>query len=155
MKTTRTKWRLRGRNGHEKITSLHLYPELDCSSCVDECDGDGQEQLQYYCDYIKRRYSQWWEADAVPILWTIVEDQGEHSGFCCESIDRMITFYPVVTNLKTGEPINWYQLPVGNERFPEFARALVWLPAPFQPHAPLRSIVRGVLPRHADLDHIG
>jgi hypothetical protein len=43
-------------------------------------------------------------------------------------------------------------LPVRNERFPEFARALVWLPAPFQSHAPLRPIVRGVLPRHADYD---
>jgi hypothetical protein len=88
----------------------------------------------------------------VPIFWSIVEDQGEHSGFCCESVDRVMTIYPSVTNLKTGEPINWFKLPVRNERFLEFAKALGWLPAPFQSHAPLRSIVRGVLPHRTVYD---
>jgi hypothetical protein len=64
----------------------------------------------------------------------------------------VLTFYPSVTNFKTGEPINWFKLPVRNERFPEFAKALGWLPAPFQSHAPLRSIMRGAPPRYAGPD---
>jgi hypothetical protein len=88
----------------------------------------------------------------VPIRWFVVEDQGECSGFGIESVSCVRTFYPSVTNLKTGEPINWFKLPVRNERFPEFAKALGWVPAPFQSHAPLRSIVRGVLPHHTDYD---
>jgi hypothetical protein len=40
---------------------------------VGEIDGSGEEQLAYYCDYIQQKYPQWWEDDAVPILWTVGE----------------------------------------------------------------------------------
>jgi hypothetical protein len=128
---------------------------------VGEIDGSGEEQLTYYCDYIRKKEPQWWKDDAVPILWSVVEGCGEHSGFdsetapCLANIssfgldEHCLTFYPKIINLKTGEPINWFKLPVRNYRFPKFAEALSWLPAPFQSHAPLRSIMRGieVLPR--------
>jgi hypothetical protein len=44
-------------------------------------------------------------------------------------------------NARTGEPLNWYRLPVCNARFSKFAAARGWLPSPFQRYASLRSIV--------------
>ncbi len=87
------KWRLTSHSnpGHTKVAELYPYPELDCSSCVQDFDSavSGEGQLQY------------------------------------------------------GAQINWYKLPVFNRRFPQFAKAFGWLPAPFQMTAPLRSIVNG------------
>lgn len=37
--------------------------------------------------------------------------------------------------------MDWFRLPVRNDRFPEFGEALGWLPSPLQPYAPLRSIM--------------
>jgi hypothetical protein len=133
------KWRLQSRRSdHCKVTELYLYPELDCSSCVDDVHpASGEEQLRYYCDYIQRRYRQWWDADAVPIYWSVM---GDGDGFGCEQApfhrgeefgDRdVLTYYYPPVNLRTGEQVNWYRLPVINKRFPEFAAALGWLPSP-------------------------
>ena len=151
MKPKLEKWRLGSRRSdHVKLDRLYLYPELDCSSCVDDCYGEtGEEQLAYYCDYIKRRYPQWWEADAVPIYWSVM-GEGD-SGFGCEAApcnpgDNVLTYYRTPINDRTGAPLNWYSLPVLNLRFPQFAKALGWLPAPFQMFAPLRSIMAGIPP---------
>jgi hypothetical protein len=145
-------WHLQSRRyAHAKVTELYLYPELDCSACVQELDDDatGDEQLRYYCDYIKNRYPQLWKDDAVPILWTVM---GDGDGFGCEFApchsgirdDNVLTYYHSPINVKTGEGVNWYRLPVMNRRFPAFAKALGWLPSPFQMTAPLRSIVSGM-----------
>jgi hypothetical protein len=144
------KWRLLSRGSdHVKITNLWLYPELNCSACIDDCyDQTGDEQLRYYCDYIQRRYSHWWESDAVPIYWAVM---GDDDGFGCERApfhtddgNNILTFYRAPINVRTGEPVNWYRLPIINNRFPKFAAALGWLPSPGQLTAPLRSIVHGV-----------
>lgn len=151
------KWRLTTRRyGHTKVAELYLYPELDCSSCVDDVyPASGEEQLRYYVDYIRRsdRYVQWWNDDAVPIYWSVMEGSTE-SGFGCEQApfhhpdladtDDVLTHYYPPTNLLTGAQINWYtSLPVINRRFPQLAKALGWLPAPGQLFAPLRSIING------------
>jgi hypothetical protein len=144
------KWRLSSRrSNHAKITNRWLYPELNCSACIDDCDGDnGDDQLRYYVDYIQRRYPHWWESDAVSIYWTVM---GDGDAFGCEQApfdlnggDNVLTFYRTPVKVKTGEPVNWYKLPVINNRFPKFAAALGWLPSPGQPTAPLRSIIHGV-----------
>jgi hypothetical protein len=75
---------------------------------------------------------------------------GDSDGFGCEQApfeptdgDNVLTIYRTPINVKTGEPVNWYRLPVINDRFPKFAAALGWLPSPGQLFAPLRSIVHG------------
>jgi hypothetical protein len=52
-------WRFRSRAGdYERITSLGLYPELDCSSYVGDADEEsGQGQLDFYVRYLKRNLS--------------------------------------------------------------------------------------------------
>jgi hypothetical protein len=138
-------WRFRARdNEFEQVTTLWLYPELDCSSCIGDADdqsGDGQ--LDYYVDYVRRHRPEWWKADAIPIYWSVRgEGVFEHAPNNAHDYGKnFLTFYTPPADVKTGEPLNWWRLPVRNTRFPAFARALGWLPSPFQPFAPLRSIV--------------
>lgn len=151
MKQTRL-WKLKSRRwGHIKTTNLWLYPELDCSSCVDDVyDESGEEQLQYYVQYIQRRYPQWWDDDAVPIYWSVRGDGdafGSEAAPCMTKHENVLTYYYPPRDAKTDEVINWFQLPVRNTRFPAFAKALGWLPAPFQMFAPLRSIVNRLWPK--------
>jgi hypothetical protein len=142
-------WRFRSRrSGYEKTTTLWLYPELDCSSCVDDAeDQSGSGQLAYYVSYVKRNYPQWWEADAVPIYWGVRGEAGvcEHAPNNAREYtlpdEHFLTFFTPPENAKTGALLNWWTLPVRNDRFPEFAKALGWLPSAFQRFAPLRSIV--------------
>jgi predicted GIY-YIG superfamily endonuclease len=138
------------RSGYERTESaLWLYPELDCSSCVDDVwPGDGHEQFEYYVEYVKRRYPEWWKADAVPIYWS-VRPIGETAPFR-RVWDQMWSTYPQSRDFLTyftwpvdvnGEPLDWFTMPVCNDRFPDFAKVLGWVPSPLQPTAPLRSIV--------------
>jgi hypothetical protein len=142
------RWRFRGREyGNEKVSPLWLYPELNCSSCVDDADDQsGEGQLAYYVDYVQRRYPQWWNADAVEIMWSVRGDGiFEYAPVPFEACDdigeNFLTFFTPPVDDKTGEPLNWWRLPVRNTRFPAFAKALGWLPSPFQQFAPLRSII--------------
>lgn len=137
-----TEWRFFSRRGHERRERLFLYPELECSSCVDDCYGSDQNQFEYYCDYLRRNYPDDWSADAVSICWT-VEPVGEFAPCEANSAifpENFLTFYTHPTNARTGAPLDWFALPVRNKRFPIFARQLCWLPSPFQRHAPIRSI---------------
>jgi hypothetical protein len=130
-------------NGYERVSSLWLYPEIDGSSCVGDAeDQSGEGQLAYYVDYIKRRYPEQWEADAVPIYWAVHGDGVfEHAPNDAYGGKNFLTEFSPPVDAKTGEPMNWWRLPVRNTRFPEFAKALGRLPSPFQEFAPLRSIV--------------
>jgi hypothetical protein len=129
------------------------YPENRVLSLQDCEDADGAEQLQFYVEYIKRKHPAWWEDDAVPIYWTV---RGEGSDSICEEApcgnqwmhaqlasepENILTRYEIPYDVRTDEPVNWWRLPVRNTRFPEFAKAIGWLPSPFQQFAPLRSIV--------------
>jgi len=51
-KTKLEKWRLRSRGSdHTKISSVWLYPELDCSSCIDD-EASGEEQVAITAVYV-------------------------------------------------------------------------------------------------------
>jgi hypothetical protein len=137
-------WRFRFREGgYEHTATIWLYPELDCSACIDDADDQsGPGQLAHFVDYVRNQCPEWWAADAVPIYWCV---RGE-PGVCeqapvANSDENFLTFFTKPEDAETGERLNWWKLPVRNTRFPAFARALAWTPSPFQPFAPLRSIV--------------
>lgn len=138
------------RSDYRKTSRLWLYPEIDCSSMVDEYwDLDGTGQLYAFVEYIRRNYSDEWENDAVPILWTVSGDQGiaEFAPFAVRSDHSdwwgrdFLSEFTWPENTATGEPIDWFRTPVVNYRFPAFAEALGWLPSAFQEFCPLRSIM--------------
>lgn len=137
------------RYGRVRESSLFLYPEIDGSSCVDDCDSDdGFDQLDYFVDRVREWWPDKWEADAVPISWFVRSDAGENE---CEFAPftnhpvmdgrNFLDYFTWPVDIATGEPIDWFKLPIRNERFPEFAKALDWTPSPFQPHCPLRSLI--------------
>jgi hypothetical protein len=143
------KWRFNAINhcDAESVTPLWLEPELECSSCIADTGidlQDGAGQFAYYVDYIRREYPLLWEADAVPIYWSVCGDG--ISEFAPNdpndlSDENFLTFFTPPVDARTGEPLNWWKLPVRDSRFPAFAKALGWTPSAFQAFAPLRSIV--------------
>jgi hypothetical protein len=146
------KWKFMTRQGGtERTCKLWLYPELDSSWVVQECDSeDGAGQLRYYCQHVQDRYPKWWKSDAVPIIWFVLGDGiceyapcKSNRGFL-KSSENFLTFHTTPISVKTGKPINWFQLPVEISRFPVLAKELGWKPSPFQAYAPLCSIVEGV-----------
>lgn len=129
-----------------RVDRLYLYPELEGSSMVDDYwDEDGAGQFKAYYRYLERKYPQWLEADAVPIYWTVEPScetapfqQLEHWG----PFEDFLTVYSWPEDPKTGERLDWYKMPVINDRFPKFAAALNWTPAPLQRSCPLRTIMQ-------------
>jgi predicted GIY-YIG superfamily endonuclease len=146
------RWTFRSRRGgHEHRSDLVLYPELDCSAMVDDVyELDGQGQFEEYIQYLERRHRDWMNADAVPIIWSAHDGWTngifEAAPFTTwgDSVGwgNFLAHYTWPTDAVTGEPLDWYALPVVNDRFPEFAKALAWTPSPLQPTCPLASIVR-------------
>lgn len=145
------------RSGYRRQCDLYLYPELDCSSMVDnyyQLDGEGQ--LVAYIRYLQQRYPEWLDADAVPIHWSVMSQQGgisEAAPFqkadIFAELGDFLTFFTWPEDAQTGELLDWYRVPVINKRFPAFADALAWTPSPLQPTCPLTSIMRsrdGILP---------
>lgn len=119
---------------------------------------DGEGQLEAYVRYLKQRYPQWLEADAVPILWSVVGNgtfenapfqTGEFAG-ASSTRENFLSFFTWPYDAKTGDLLDWFRLPVRVDRFPEFAAALDWMPSALQPTCPLRSVLasrHGVHPR--------
>lgn len=135
------------RSGYQRRCDLTLYPELDCSAMVDDVyELDGEGQLEEYVQYLERRHPEWLEADAVPIVWTVHSESAgifEAAPFAGHvPWGDFLAHFTWPTDARTGHPLDWYSLPVVNDRFPEFARALAWTPSPLQPTCPLRSILR-------------
>jgi hypothetical protein len=95
---------------------------------------------------VQRHYPEWWEADAVAVYWSVQGDaalceRAPNNAASFDFDEHFLTFWTQPLDAKTGEPLNWWRLPVLNTHFPAFAKALGWLPSPFQEFAPLRSIV--------------
>lgn len=135
------------RSGHVFRKDLTLYPELDCSAMVDDAwELDGQGQFEEYVQYLERGHREWLDADAVPICWFVHSNwRGvfEAAPFARPSYGGdFLSHFTWPIDAVTGEPLDWYALPVVNDRFPEFAKALAWTPSPLQPTCPLASIVR-------------
>lgn len=139
------------RSGVAVRTDLWLYPELECSAMVDDVhELDGQGQFEEYVQYLEQRHSEWLKADAVPVIWS-VHNGWDRSVFeaapftawgDAASWGNFLAHYTWPEDAHTGEPLDWYALPVINDRFPEFAKALGWTPSPLQPTCPLTSLVR-------------
>lgn len=143
--------------GLVRKTPLQLYPELDLSSCVDDCwDDDGETQLDYYVDYVTRNHPEWLDSDAVPICW-FVEGDGvfeaapfQHLEVAYPTVpimwdrENFLTHFTWPWRMKNGHPerLDWMRLPVRFDRFPLWAKALGWTPSPLQPTAPLASIIQ-------------
>lgn len=53
--------------------------------------------------------------------------------------DDWTTEFTWPTDAETGERLDFFRLPVDMSRFPAFAEALGWTPAPFTRTIPLRS----------------
>lgn len=124
---------------------LWLYPELDCSAMVgDLAEEDGHAQFDAYVTYLQRHHPEWLAADAVPILW-MVKGPSFIEFAPCETYlswkQDFLTHFTWPVDATTGEPLDWFALPVINDRFPKFAKALAWTPSPFQQTCPLASIL--------------
>lgn len=142
---------LRGKTSHENI-ALTLYPELECSPCLDNFyDCEGRAQVEIYFNYIQMHHPEWVRADAVHISWYVSSGPlecpvvfesapfesrpyGDHADF--------LSHYTWPRDSETGRYLDWYQLPVANNRFPKFAEALGWTPSALQSTFPLGSILR-------------
>jgi predicted GIY-YIG superfamily endonuclease len=144
-------WVFRSRESNwEKQANLFLYPELECSSMVDNVHYlDSEGQFEEYVQYLERRYPEWLDADAVPIIWSVRSRESVDSIYETAPFQPFapgwgdfLTHFTWPVDIKTGERLDWFRLPVVNERFPEFAEALAWTPSPLQPTCPLRSILR-------------
>jgi predicted GIY-YIG superfamily endonuclease len=143
-------WVFRSRESNwEKRANLFLYPELECSSMVDNVHYlDSEGQFEEYVQYLERRYPEWLDADAVPIIWSVRSRDSVDSIYETAPFQKFdpswgdfLTHFTWPVDTKTGEHLDWFRLPVVNERFPEFAEALAWMPSPLQPTCPLRSIL--------------
>lgn len=141
-------WLFRSReSGIERRVDLYLYPELDGSAVVDEYDYlDGEGQFEEYVQYLQRNHMDWLHADAIPIVWSVAGPGiCEAAPFPQEEAPPWGDFLTAFTwpvDAKTGDYLDWYQLPVRNNRFPEFAKALAWTPSPMQPTCPFRSLLQ-------------
>lgn len=145
---TSGRWVFRSReSGVEWRTELRLYPELDGSSVVDEYHYlDSEGQFEHYIQYLKRHHMDWLHANAVPIVWSVLgAGIGESAPFLQAEprpAGDFLTHFTWPVDATSGDYLDWYQLPVVNDRFPEFAKALAWTPSPMQPTCPFRSLLQ-------------
>lgn len=142
-------WTYRSRHGTPELTEeIWLYGELDGSACVDGCDsGDGADQLRFYVEWIRRNNPEWLDDDAVPIYWSVMPAaetapfQPSFSARVGSPVEDFLSYFTWPVDASTGENLDWFQLPVRQERFPALAKAIGWVPSPLQPTAPLTSIL--------------
>lgn len=142
-------WEVVNRRSHNtRNSTLWLTYEIRMTSCVDELDGySGMEQLRHWLHRLGQT-----ENNEVPILWFIEGDAGifELAPFQTHPhIDdddgHFLTHYywpeRVVPIDQDGERVDFFSLPVKQDRYPEFEKALDWRPSPLQPTMPLKSLV--------------
>lgn len=133
-------------SGVERCIDLYLYPELDGSAVVDEYHYlDGEGQFEQYVQYLQQQHRNWLRADAVPIVWTVRgSGVAEAAPFMEPEVPwgDFLTHFSWPIDSKSGEYLDWLQLPVINDRFPEFVKALAWTPSPLQPTCPFRTLLR-------------
>ncbi|MFE1046327.1 hypothetical protein ACFW5S_10900 [Streptomyces olivaceus] len=152
MKTA--KWRFSNLvSGYERVVPLVLRPEINFSSMLmDYDDESGEEQFRRWVKCVQHDSPKQWEDDAVSILWGVVSpgnNFNENAPFQnhpfwtrASEPDNFLKHFTWPVHETTGERLDWFQLPVVNERFKEWAKALAWTPSPLQPTCPLRSIVQ-------------
>ena len=146
MPTRMAKWSYTDFEGRmTRESELWLYPEINYSACVDEVYGEsGEYQLQYFVQEVMKHCPEEWEADAVLIYWSVMpvhETAPFQNREAWRFDENFLSFFSWPCNPGTGENLDWYRLPVINDRFPKFAKALAWTPSPLQSYCPLRSIM--------------
>lgn len=142
--------------GPEWEVHLTLFPEIDLEPYVEDLyDESGEDQFWYWVKKVQEKRPDEYAADAVPIHWyvdggTVFESAPFQPEGRCRG-DNFLSFYtwPVEDGHKY---VDWYSMPVVHDRFPKFAAALGWSPAPLQPTCPLKSIVASKLGRYTEAD---
>lgn len=141
-------WSYRTRRGDvERVGPFWWVYELNYESCLCEVDTktlDGEMQVSYWAAHLRRRGI---SLDAVPISWFIDAPHGletpprfaDWQGF---GIDHWEDDLGHPRHATTGERLNWLDLDVRHDRFPEFDDALGWRPAPLTTHCPLNAILK-------------
>lgn len=128
-----------GRHGGARRGPLWLYAELNLSAVLGEAEPDEDDIFDFYVDYVRRSDSDAWQSDAVSIGWTVMPVM-EFAPFVGDWYENFLTFYSWPVDVKTGDLLDWFQLPVVLDRFDGFEKALAWKPAALQPTAPIRSL---------------
>jgi len=140
----------------DRATKLWLSPEIAYEPCVDYIwDEPGEIQFWYWVEKVQTNYPDEYASNTVPIAWFVEGDgifeRAPWNERTYESKDFLDYFtWPID---RDGYKINWFNLEVRHNRFPEFAEALAWTPSALQPNCPLRSIVeskRGMYPTKID-----
>lgn len=137
-------WRYRNRtSGYEFTNRLRLEVEIEGSPMVGDLETtDGHEQLAAYAHSAERRMARAWAANAIPVAWYVSSDEGQFSAAPWTETYGGPSFLEEFTwpvDAETGEPLDFFRLPVVMDRFPGWAKALRWTPAAFTPVMPLRS----------------
>lgn len=129
---------------------LFLYPEINGTSYLEEFyEADGKAQVEIYFSWARLNMADAVAANDVPIYWSVRAKssrfKSETAPFQQEPFDtrkNFLTYYTWPQDTHTGRYLDWFQLPVINNRFPEFAKALGWAPSALQPTCPLGNIIR-------------
>lgn len=134
------------RSGFSRQVDLWLYPELECSAILGEyIDLAPQQQFDTYVDFLRRKYPKWIDSDAVPIIWFVagpgVMEAAPLQGRSNALGEDFLSHFTWPYEVGTGESLDWFSLPVVNDRFPGFAEGLNWTPSPLQPFCPIASLI--------------
>lgn len=144
----------RRRDGSQVRDHLWLYPELDMSSCIGDCDlPPGIAEVRYYREYLVERYPGIWQADEASISWSVCGDRIKPEYAPCEMEPYgpdyiappgcFSTYYTQPT--LEGREVDLAELSVRLSRYPKFGAALRWKPTPFERTAHVRTIVTRAL----------
>jgi hypothetical protein len=134
--------------GTPRRDRLVLMPEINLTPCVDDVYGEyddpevqGFVELDYWFDYL-RRSNDGVMPDEVSIYWSVGGDNtcetapfGHLWGNRYPELGDFLTHFTWPLGVDSC-PINFLRLPI-KHRFPRFASALGWQPAPLQPTCPV------------------
>lgn len=134
-------WRDMAGNG-DRAVKLWLSPEIYLEPCVDELyNNGGADQFWYWVGEVQDRYPVEYEADAIPIYWSVLPVHEVAPFQTLEwTTDDFLSFFTWPVD-SYGRSIDWFSLEVRHDRFPDFVEYLGWKPSPLQRTCPLRSIV--------------
>jgi hypothetical protein len=143
------------RSGFEKVGRLWLEPEPKLITCVDEVwDEDGPYQLDYWLAALRRHEV---STDEILVRWFVNGDNCFEAapfedmaavqrlgGYIHDDDDdtrHFLKFYTSPHHAVTGEPINWFSLPV-HYPYPRLHQTLGYQLSPLQPTIRLNAIIR-------------
>ena len=156
----------RRKYGGTRTARLWLKPEIDQMSMWGDLiyDGYTEDEAGWYIVNNLQKYPGF-EEDEIKIYWFVHgvytrDSQGgtpgmgsskgqlfktefapyDSNAFDSELSHDFLTFFTWPTNYR-NEPINWFRMPVYDDRFPEFWKWLGWTPAPLTKYCPLNSII--------------